>query len=195
MDAPAFYYDFNSPYAYLASTRVDALMPVPLRWEPIAFAFVLVARAARPWSMHDETRGPGMRECEARAAAYGLPPMRWPPGWPVESHSLIPLRAALVAAEHDRLKEFSAAAFARNFVQGEGVATEDDVLAVAAEVDLPADAVIEGVQRPDIKAALKATTDAAIERGIEGVPTVATAAGLFWGDDQLEAAASSLSAA
>jgi 2-hydroxychromene-2-carboxylate isomerase len=192
---PVFYYDFNSPYAYLAASRVDAVLPVAARWEPIAFAFVLAAREREPWSFHEDTREPGMRECERRAAAYGLAPLRWPPGWPVQSYSLAPLRAAYVAAEHGRLKPFSDAAFARNFVEGRGLAELEDVLAVSEAAGLTADEVREGVQRPDIKAALKAATGAAIARGIHGVPTVATDDALFWGDDQLEAAASSLAAA
>jgi len=192
LNAPTFYYDFNSPYAYLAASRIDAMLPVPASWEPIAFAFVLVARARSPWSMHEQTRDDGMRECERRATSYGLPELRWPPGWPVESYSLTSLRAAYVAAEHGQLKEFTAAAFARNFAEGRGLAELDDVLAVAVLAGLPEAPVREGVQRPDIKAALKANTDQAIARGIYGVPTVATADELFWGDDQLEAAATAL---
>ena len=33
-EQPVFRYDFNSPYAYLATTRVDALLPVEPRWQP-----------------------------------------------------------------------------------------------------------------------------------------------------------------
>jgi 2-hydroxychromene-2-carboxylate isomerase len=195
VDAPSFYYDFNSPYAYLAAARVDALLPLTADWEPIALAFVHRARNRTPWSMHDDTRDPGMRDCERRASDYGLPPMRWPPGWPVQSYSLTPLRAAYVAAEHGLLKPFSAAAFARNFVGGEGLAELDDVVAAAAEVGLAEGAVRDGVQRPDIKAAVTAATDAAIARGVVGVPTVAAGGALFWGDDQLEAAVSALGSA
>ena len=39
-----------------------------------------------------------------------------------------------------------------------------------------------------VKDKLRATTDEAIELGLEGVPTVAVGRRLFWGDDQLEAA-------
>jgi 2-hydroxychromene-2-carboxylate isomerase len=109
---PIFYFDFNSPYAYLAAHRVDRLLGADVRWQPIAFAFVIRALDRTPWSFTD-ARPAGMRECEERAARYGLPELRWPPGWPVESYALAPLRAALVAEEHGRLREFSLAAFAR----------------------------------------------------------------------------------
>jgi hypothetical protein len=34
------YYDFNSPYAYLAAERIDRLIP-DAEWRPIAFAILL----------------------------------------------------------------------------------------------------------------------------------------------------------
>ncbi len=194
MSAPVFYYDFNSPYAYLASTRVDGLLPAAARWEPIAFAFVLRARERTPWSMHEATREAGMRECEQRAASYGLPALRWPPGWPVRSYSLAALRAACVAEQHGGLREFSAAAFARNFVDGAGLADVEDVVAVAASVGLAEGVVREGIEGDAVKDRLRATTEEAIAGGVVGVPTVAVAGKLFWGDDQLEAAAAALRA-
>jgi 2-hydroxychromene-2-carboxylate isomerase len=189
VDEAVFYFDFNSPYAYLAAARVDELMPVPVRWEPIALAFLLRARDRVPWSMREDTRGPGMEDCERRAREYGLPPLRWPPGWPVESYSLGPLRAARVAAEHGRLREFSRAAFARNFVHGTGLRASSDVLEVAAEAGLDPELVSRGMSADPVKEALRQATEAAIAMGVIGVPTTVVASELFWGDDQLEAAA------
>jgi 2-hydroxychromene-2-carboxylate isomerase len=196
VDAPVFSYDFNSPYAYLAAARVDTVLPVAPRWEPIAFAFVLRAHDRTPWSMRSEaSRAAGLREIERRAGRYGLPPLRLPPGWPRDSYSLLPLRAAWVAEEHGRLREFSAAAFARNFAAGAGLRTLEDVLAAGRDAGLGEDDLREGVERPAVKQRLTAVTEAAIARGVAGVPTVTVGAELFWGDDRLEAAAAALAPA
>jgi 2-hydroxychromene-2-carboxylate isomerase len=189
MDAPYFFYDFNSPYAYLAASRVDDVLPVRPRWVPVAFAFVLSARERTPWSMIEPTRRTGMRECEQRARRYGLPPLCWPPGWPVASYSLAPLRAAYVAAAHDLLREFSAAAFARNFVEGMGLSKTADIVALANTVGLDSDDMLHSIGAPGVKQQLRAATDDALARGIVGVPTVAADERLFWGDDRLEDAA------
>jgi 2-hydroxychromene-2-carboxylate isomerase len=53
---PIFSFDFNSPYAYLAAHRVDPLLGAAVRWQPIAFAFVIRALDRIPWSL--PTRGP-----------------------------------------------------------------------------------------------------------------------------------------
>lgn len=187
-----FLYDFNSPYAYLASARVERVLGEGVRWEPISFGFVLRATGRRPWSF-TEQREPGMRECERRAAQYGLPPIAWSEGWPVGTYSLLPLRAAYVAEEHGRLREISHALFAAFFERGEPLGDIEVLARAAQEAGVPADAVREGVEREDIKARLKDATDAALAAGVTGVPTVVVGDELFWGDDRLEDAAAAAS--
>ncbi len=189
---PAFLYDFNSPYAYLAATRVDEVLPAEPRWQPVAFAFILRAHNRSPWSFHERDRRTGMAECERRAEVYGLPPMRWPPGWPIDSYGLTSLRAALVAERHGVLREFSRAAFALNFVHGTGLKQLGDVVAVAEEVGLDPVTVTEEVGSEQIKNQLIEATRAAIAAGVVGVPTVLVAGEVFWGDDQLETAAAAV---
>ncbi|HEU4978384.1 MAG TPA: DsbA family protein [Solirubrobacteraceae bacterium] len=183
-----FLYDFNSPYAYLASARVDEVLGDGVRWEPISFGFLLRTTGRRPWSF-TEAREAGMRECERRAAEYGLPPIVWSEGWPVESYSLLPLRAAYVAQEHGRLREVSQALFAAFFARGEPLGDIEVVARAAEEAGVPADAVRAGVEREEIKARLRDATEAAIAQGVVGVPTVVAGDELFWGDDRLEDAA------
>jgi hypothetical protein len=48
---PVLYYDFNSPYAYLAAHRVEQVLGVHPRWQPIAFALLLRATGRVPWSL------------------------------------------------------------------------------------------------------------------------------------------------
>ena len=190
---PTFFYDFNSPYAYLAAHRVDRLLGERVRWQPIAFAFVLRGVGRTPWSFTD-ARPAGMRECEERAVRYGLPPLRWPPGWPVESYTLAPLRAALVAEEHGRLRELSLAAFAENFVTGAGIREPEALERAARAAGLDPDVVRDGIQRPEIKERLREVTDGALAAGVVGVPTVLVDGEAFWGDDQLEQAAARMAA-
>jgi len=194
MSEPVFYYDFNSPFAYIAAHRVDDVLPVPPRWQPIAFGFLLIAQQRVPWSFDSETREPTMRDCERRAAALGLP-LRWPEGWPRENYSLMPLRAAVIAERHGRLREFSRAVFRWNFGETGRLDDIDTIARAAEDADLDPQEVRAHIADDDVKQAVKDATDAAIDLGVFGVPTVQVGDELFWGDDRLEEASAALEVA
>jgi len=189
-ERPVFYFDYSSPYSYLAALRIGELLP-DATWRPIAFGALIRELGKLPWSL-GPGRAAGIREIERRAAARGVPPLRWPDGWPDRSYSLLPLRAALVAEDQDLLQPFSAAAYRMMFVDGRTLTEPADVLEAAAAAGLDTDGVAIGIADPAIKARLRAYTDAAIERKVAGVPTVAVGGELSWGDDMLEAAAAAV---
>jgi 2-hydroxychromene-2-carboxylate isomerase len=191
---PVFFYDFNSPYAYLAAERVDEVLPVSVRWQPMFFAAVLRERGRTPWSMRPDSRIEGVADVERRACERGLPPVVWLDSWPVESHSVLPLRATVWADECGRGKELALSLFRTMFVAGRSLTDIETVADAARECGLDADELREAVQDQTIKDRLRAATDEALALGINGVPTVAAAGELFWGDDRLEDAARALAA-
>src|SRR5256885_8045093 len=128
-----------------------------------------------------------MAEVERRAREYGLPPVAWPPGWP--ANTLSATRAALWASGFGLGREFAVAAFRAAFVDGRDLASLDVVRDVAASVGLPGAQLEAAISDPALKAALKEITDGAWARGVRGAPTLQVDGELFYGDDQLEAAA------
>ena len=186
-----FYFDFNSPYAYLAAARIDELVP-DAEWKPIAFAILLNEQGRLEEAMSRDP-APVVAEVSRRLGERGLPDFNPPPGWPLESWSLLPLRAALFADESDCLREFCDAAFRRMFVEGRSLTELDTVLEAAAVAGLDAGQVERAVERPDIKQRLKDNTDEALARGVPGIPTVVVGDEVFWGDDRLEEAAAAAS--
>jgi 2-hydroxychromene-2-carboxylate isomerase len=192
-DRPVFYYDFNSPYAWLAAERVNGLLPVPPVWQPVSFGHILQSSGREPWSFHEPTKSEGMAEVERRAAERGLPAPRWIDGWPLATYSLLPLRAAIFAQQAGRTVSFSLAAFRQFFAAGRTLAELDNVLIAAAASELHPRAVTKGIESQTVKDALRKATDEAIALGVQGVPTVAIGTTLFWGDDELDEAAAALS--
>jgi 2-hydroxychromene-2-carboxylate isomerase len=187
-ERPVFYYDFSSPYSYLAAERINQVLPEPPVWQPISFGHLIQAIEKTPWSMGSE-KVAGVAEVERRAAERGLPPIRWPQGWPVENYSLTPLRAAVFAEQSGRIVAFSLAAFRQAFAAGRDLSDTDNVLLAAAAAELHPRAVLKGIESRSVKDRLREATEEAIERGVTGVPTVAVGDQLFWGDDRLEDAA------
>src|SRR3954451_15147295 len=109
VNGPIFYYDFSSPYSYLAAERIGEVLPAAT-WRPISFGFVLQHVGRIPWSLRPG-READIEVIARRAAERGLPPLRYPEGWPAESYSLAPLRAAVFAERQGRLAEFTHAAY------------------------------------------------------------------------------------
>ena len=190
-----FFYDFSSPYAYLAAQRIDEVLPGPVQWSPIAFGALITQTGKVPWSLLDEERERGKRECEARAAARKIPRLRWPEGWPRETYSIDVLRAALAAERVGGLRAFSLAAYRQIFVHGRHLRDTDVILEAAREAGVDEDAVRNGMDDPELKAELRARTDAAIAEGIHTIPTVVIDGEHFVGDDHLEDAAARLARA
>jgi 2-hydroxychromene-2-carboxylate isomerase len=188
--APVFYYDLSSPYAYLAASRVDEVLPVRPEWRPIAFGVIVERTGKVPWSFGENRAN--LEEIDRRAQERGLPPVRYPPGWPRQTYSLTPLRAALLAADQDQLRALTRELYRTAFAEGRALGDIKVVLEAAKRAGVEPDELREKIQGPEVKERLRAYTDDALARGITGVPTVAVGERLFWGDDRLEDAAAAL---
>ena len=82
--APAFYYDFNSPYAWLAAERLDDFV-LRAEWRPIAFAILLNQLGELDGRLTNLNTAPIVEEVTARASDRGLPAFAPPDTWPVQS--------------------------------------------------------------------------------------------------------------
>jgi 2-hydroxychromene-2-carboxylate isomerase len=193
-----FYYDFNSPYSYLAAERISGLFAETgieqPEWQPISFGHVLKETGRRPWS-YEEDKHADFAEIDRRIRERGLPEIRYPGGWPIDNYSLYPLRAAIYAKESGRVVSFTLACFRQVFAAGRDMSDLDNVLLAAAACELHPNAVVKGIETKSVKDRLRAATEEALERGVEGIPTVAVGAQLFWGDDRLEEAVEAARAA
>ncbi len=185
-----FYYDLGSPYAYLAAERIFSVFEQAgaeqPEWQPVLLGG-LFARFDRSSWARGTGREQGVAECERRAQAYGLPPIRWPEPWP--GNYLFAMRTATFAKEIGRTVSFSLAAFRQHFAAGRDLGDPENVYIAAASSELHPRSLAIAVRRDAIKARLRAATERAGDLGVTGVPSVVVGEQVFWGDDQLEAAA------
>ena len=176
------YLDFISPYAYLAFEALpQALMGTSYRvvYRPILFAALL---------KHHGQLGPaeiaGKREWTYRqvlwqARQYGVP-LQMPAKHPFNPLAL--LRLGVACDPQGEPSRFVCETVFRHVWRSEGAAPDD----VARLAELTAHlSPHRSPDAPEVKAQLKAHTDAAIETGVFGVPTFDVDGHLFWGLDAL----------
>jgi 2-hydroxychromene-2-carboxylate isomerase len=160
-------------------------------WQPILLGAVFKRFDRSSWGL-GPGREAGMRECERRASAYGLPPISWPDPWP--PNTLIAMRAATFAKEIGKTVSFSLAAFRQAFAAGRDLTGLDTVAIAAAAAEIHPRALEAAINRDAVKGRLREATDRAAEDGVRGVPSVLIGGEVFWGDDRLEDAVASATA-
>jgi 2-hydroxychromene-2-carboxylate isomerase len=183
--AAALYYDLGSPYSYLAVARCERVL-APVTLQPVLVGAIFAHRGWGSWGATHE-RDRHVAEVERRAAAYGLPAVRWPAGWP--NNTLDAMRMAVWADRLGTGDAFARAAFAAAFAHGNDLSERDALLAIADAVGLDRAEAARAIATPEIKGALRELTERAIAAGVPGVPTTVVDGRLFYGDDRLEEAA------
>ena len=185
-----FYYDYACPWAYLGSCRVEAyfqdlgaqidFLPVNLAAlrEPEAGPQNLGGMGERKKSnyMNDMRHWGQMIGADFSNATGARPDTR------------LLLRAALVAKDAGRFREFHYPAYRARWAEAKDVAEPAVVRALLAGAGLDADAALARAQSEELVARLKSDTEAAVARGVFGVPTVFVGDEMFWGNDRFELA-------
>jgi 2-hydroxychromene-2-carboxylate isomerase len=195
-----FFFGAMSPYSWFAAERIERLVP-QARWRGVFAGALFKANGRVSWAL-TERRAEGMVDCETRAAAHGLGPIRWPEPWPTSDLLIAraiaftdrsePAPKALAgstgASGHRRglLKPLALAAMRLAFLEGADLGGRAAVLEAGRRAGVDVHELDRGLEDPEVKDALRRVTDDAIALGVFGVPTLAVGERLFWGDDRLE---------
>jgi 2-hydroxychromene-2-carboxylate isomerase len=176
-----FYLDFISPYACLAFEHLPVALQgcsYEVEYRPVLFAAMLKANGQL-----GPAEIPGKREWTYRQVAWigrtnGIP-FDMPATHPFNPLPL--LRLALACGKGGAVNRYVAETIFRHVWRGGADATEPKRFeALKAQLATARDANAD-----DVKAELKSNTDAALARGVFGVPTYAVDDQVFWGFDAL----------
>ncbi len=188
-----FYYDVVCPYAYIASTQVEAVAAAAgasVQWCPVLLGGVFRALGA------PDDPNAGLPPAKAalgrldilRQAARGGVPLSIPPGHPRRSVEAMRL---ILAAPAARRAAVSARVFRAYWQEGRDIADAGVLDALERECALP-----PGARRdPAARRALLENTAALVAAGGFGVPSFQVGEQLFWGQDRLRFAGAALRAA
>jgi 2-hydroxychromene-2-carboxylate isomerase len=179
-----FFYDFISPYSYLASARVEEVATRAngtVRFRPFLLGGVFKATGNRA-PIETAAKGRHMWVDLARWARRLDMPLRRPQTFPVSS--LLALRTAFAAERAGALVPFTHAVFRAFWGEGRDLASPEVLADVARSVGLDGPALVAAA--PEHKAALAASTEEAVARGAYGAPAFFVGSDLFIGNDRLD---------
>lgn len=186
-DPIEFYFDFSSPYAYLASELIDDLAAKYGRsvdWRPIMMGAAF-QKTGLPPLIDVPLKGEYSRRDFSRSARFlGLPFVQ-PAKFPIAT--LAAARAYYWLHDQDsaRARRFAHAVFRAYWVNGRDISDLAVVQEIAAGLAIDQNALAVAVARPEIKERLKTETAGAIAKGLFGVPYILVDGEVFWGVDRL----------
>ncbi|MBN8282242.1 2-hydroxychromene-2-carboxylate isomerase [Zoogloea sp.] len=188
MSAPIdFYFDFSSPYGYLASEQIDALGARHGRavmWH----AIVLDAQFQPQGGMKIPAalmRTEYVRRDVERSSAYFGIPYKAPIPYPVHTEHAARAFQWLSDRNPDEARSFAHAVFRAYFVEGRNIAETAVLLEIAEALKLDREDVSAAFSDAATKARLKAEIDLAEARGVFGSPFFIVEGEGFWGNDRL----------
>jgi 2-hydroxychromene-2-carboxylate isomerase len=180
-----FYYDYGSPYSYLADTQVEAIARragATLARKPMLLGGVFKATGnASPMTVTQKSTWSAF-DMPMWARHYGVPFQR-NPFFPVNTLAL--MRGAAAAQIDGLFERYHPAIYRAMWVDGRNLNDMAEVASVLTAAGLDAGRFGGRLQDQDVKDRLKATTDEAVARGVFGAPTSFVGDMMFFGNDRL----------
>ena len=182
-----FWFDFSSPYSYLASERIDELAAKhgrKVQWRPMMLGAAFKATGL-PLLLSVPLKGDySKRDLERSARLLGIA-YRFPPKFPLAT--LVAARGYYWLHGQDcaKAREFAHAVFRAYWVEGRDIGELPVVLEIAAALGIDRDAFAAAIATPEIKDRVKQETDAEIAKGMFGAPYFLVDGEPFWGADRL----------
>ncbi|MBL8697777.1 MAG: 2-hydroxychromene-2-carboxylate isomerase [Alphaproteobacteria bacterium] len=188
MAAPIeFFFDFSSPYGFLAANRIDDLAARHGRsvvWRPVLLGAVFKVSGQQPL-LEIPLKGDYTKHDLARFARLWGVQIAIPPIFPFSS--VAPSRGFywLEARDQALAVRFAKAAFAAAWQQGRDISKSDVVADIGAALGVAREDFLAGMLEPATKEKLRQEVDAAIKRGVFGSPYIVVDGEGFWGADRL----------
>jgi 2-hydroxychromene-2-carboxylate isomerase len=183
-----FYFDFNSPYGYIAAHMIDDIAAKHGRsvdWKPFLLGAVFKVTGALPLP-HVPMKGDYSRHDFARSARFHKVAYSPPEEFPFSPTAAS--RAVYWAKAQDpaRARDMGLALFTAALGEGKNISGPDAVVEIAAANGFDGTALATGLQDPGIKEKLITETNDAIERNVFGSPYFIVDGEGFWGCDRLD---------
>jgi 2-hydroxychromene-2-carboxylate isomerase len=178
-----FYFDYVSPYAWLAAHQLGGMREsATFRFVPVLFAGLL-----------DHHSNVGPAEIPAKRRYTFMDAQRWavhlglqfrsPPAHPF--NPLKSLRVTTAVVDDGDREALSLRLLDAAWSEGRDITADSVVAEIANGIDLDATALLARAQTDEIKQRLRRQTESAVAAGVFGVPSFVVDGEIFWGNDRL----------
>jgi len=175
-----FYFDFSSPYGYLASHKIEALAAKHGRgvtWRPMLLGVAFKATGSGPLPSIP-LKGDYAKRDFLRSARFHGVPFRMPDPFPVSTVSAC---RAFYGSPEDKRVPLAKALLHSYFVDNVNIGEAENVLKVAASAGCKPD-----LNDQAVKDKTRAEVDAALAKGVFGSPYIVVDGEPFWGVDRFD---------
>jgi 2-hydroxychromene-2-carboxylate isomerase len=181
-----FYFDFSSPYSYIASEWIEALAARharTVRWHAILLGVTFQAAELRSPVAHPIKREYSFRDFE-RSARFAGVPLTNPEKFPIPTQNAARVFCWLDAGDSARATGWARHCLRAYFARGVDLSDAAALKALAADFGLDANEAEAVWNDPRWKLRLKSVNEAAIAAGVFGAPFFIIDGEPFWGNDR-----------
>ena len=181
-----FYFDFASPYAYLAHKeirKIEKENSIEIIYKPILLGGLLKKTGIKA-NIDIPIKAKYMiKDCKLWAKKYKTE-FKFNDFFPIITLNL--MRAAIVAEKNKISKRFIDKIFDSIWAEGLDLNNREVVEKIFKILKIDSKDFLTKTYNESIKEELKKRTDEAIEKGIFGTPSFVVNKKMFWGQDRLE---------
>jgi len=183
-----FYFDFSSPYGYLASTRIEELAAKHGRtvvWHPHLLGAVFKVTGQQPLTTIP-LKGSYTERDLARSARLLNVPFKLPTKFPVGATAASRAFYWLAKRDPALAKMLARALYHAYFAEDRDISSPEVTINVAARLGVDPAELGQALNDPAVREKLRVEVDAAIARGVFGSPYLIVDGEPFWGSDRLD---------
>lgn len=186
-----FYFDFSSPYGYLASKRIQAIADAhehEVNWRPILLGAIFKVTGQAPLT-EAPLKGDYAVMDFARSAREHKLVYNHPTVFPIGA--VAACRAALwirdgAQASNERTSNFIHAIFDAYYAHGKDITNPEVIAELSTPLGIDSAELLTALQQQSVKDALRLEVENALAAGVFGSPVMIVNKEVFWGNDRLE---------
>tara|TARA_Y100000992_G_C21154469_1_gene437860 strand:+ start:56 stop:634 length:579 start_codon:yes stop_codon:yes gene_type:complete len=177
-----FYFDFISPYAYIAHKKILKIKDVNFKMKPILLGGLhnlagITAPAFNKYKIKNM-----QNDCELVAKKNNIS-FKWNSRFPINSLSIM---RGYLCAEVNKKEEYLNSFFEAYWKEDLDLSNKENIKLLLKKLKIDENHFFNSIIKQDIKDKLKQLTQEAFEKEVFGAPTFIVNNKIFWGQDRLD---------